>query len=295
MSSDHETPRPLPPLGRNAHKGHAGRVLVLAGSATMPGAAILCARAAQRGGAGLCAVGCLDASLLHLIPAAAPEAILVDLTRAWESPANRLSWSAELSEFGPHACLVGPGLGNTLRTRALVGAVLDELSAPLVVDADGLNVLASEPESLARAKGPVVITPHPGEAARMGFPTGDDQGERREQARDLARRIGGIVCLKGAGTVVSDGERAEANRTGNPALATAGSGDVLAGLVAAYLARTRTTEGGEWTPFAAARAAVHVHGLAGDLARAELGEAAVTASDLIAFLGPAQRRHAEEC
>ena len=276
--------RPLPALGPNAHKGTAGRVLCLAGSETMPGAAMLCVRAAQRGGAGLVALGCLDENPLRSLPIAAPEAILIDLQ------AYTGGWPDALAHFDPHAVLIGPGLGSTARTRALLEATLDAVEVPVLVDADGLNVCADDPELLQRARGALVITPHPGEARRMGCELSDEPELRREQALRLAQRVGGIVCLKGAQTVIADAEHAVQNETGNPGLATAGSGDVLAGLMAAYLARSSTLEASTWTPFAAARAAVHVHGSAGDFAALERGEAALIASDVIEAIGTAQVR-----
>jgi len=247
----------------------------------MSGAALLAARAAQRGGAGLVAVGCLDENVLRALPVGAPEAIAVDLRGVSSG-----GWPGALAELRAHAVLIGPGLGATARTRWLLEAALDALDVPLVVDADGLNVCAGEPELLQRARGPLVITPHPGEASRMGCTLSGDEAVRRAQALELAHRVGGVVCLKGAGTVVATAEEAFCNTTGNPGLATAGSGDVLAGLLVAYLARGRE----ERTPLELARAAVHVHGAAGDLAAAERGEAAVIASDVIAELGAAQER-----
>lgn len=280
-----------PPLARDAHKGEAGTVLALSGCEAMPGAALLAARAAQRGGAGLVVQGCLDANLLVLVPLAAPEAVLCDLTECWDRSGRALADArARLEERAPTAVLVGPGLGRGARTRALVTLVLELFDVPLVFDADALNELAGAPERLRSARGPVVVTPHPGEAARLlGRPVGRAAEERAEAARELARRSGAVVCLKGAGTVVAapDG-RLEVNASGNPGMATAGAGDVLAGLVAAYLARLGPHAPG-WTAFAAARAAVHVHGRAGDLAAARTGARALIASDLVAELAAAQR------
>jgi len=282
----------LPPLlARDAHKGEAGTVLALSGCAAMPGAALLAARAAQRGGAGLVVQGCLDANLLLLVPLAAPEAVLCDLTECWDRSGRALAEArARLEERAPTAVLVGPGLGRGARTHALVTLVLELFHVPLVFDADALNELAGQPERLRAAHAPVVLTPHPGEAARLlGRPVGRGAEERAEAARELAQRSGAVVCLKGAGTLVAapDGTL-EVNTSGNPGLATAGAGDVLAGLVAAYLARVGPRAPG-WTAFAAACAAVHVHGRAGDLGAARLGARALIASDLLDELPAAQR------
>jgi hydroxyethylthiazole kinase-like uncharacterized protein yjeF len=262
------------PLARDAHKGDAGRVLCIAGSRTMPGAAILVARAAQRAGAGLVSIGCLDRELMQLVPVAAPEAVLLDLGASFEG----------LSEGDPHALLLGPGIGDDERARDVVGRFLEACPGiPRVLDADALNALRGEPQALADAAGPVVITPHPGEAGRLlGRPVPADSEGRSAAARELQRSSGAVVVLKGAGTVVCDGERSYVNDTGNPGMATAGSGDVLAGILVAYLVRLE--------PFQAACAAVRVHGLAGDLAAERLGEAGLVASDLIDELPAAQMR-----
>ena len=189
-----------------------------------------------------------------------------------------------LSARDPHALLIGPGIGDDERARDIVGRFLEACpGVPRVLDADALNALRGEPEVLASAAGPVVITPHPGEAGRLlGRPVPSDSDGRAAAARELQRRSGAVVVLKGAATVVYDGERSYVNDTGNPGLATAGSGDVLAGILVAYLARL--------APFEAACAAVRIHGLAGDLAAERLGEAALVASDLIAELPAAQMR-----
>ena len=136
-----------------------------------------------------------------------------------------------------------------------------------------------------------MLTPHPGEAARLlGREVGRSAAEREAAARELAQRSRAIVCLKGARTVVTDGSRVYVNDTGNSGMATAGSGDVLAGILAAYLALTATGEHETWTPLDAACAAVRAHGLAGDFAAAHLGKRALVASDLIQWLPQAQRR-----
>jgi hydroxyethylthiazole kinase-like uncharacterized protein yjeF len=286
-------PRPPPRLAADAHKGDAGRVLCLAGSESMPGAAILCARAAQRAGAGLVAAGCLDAVLLGALPVAAPEAVLVDLTEKFEHNGRVHGGAAErLLARSPHAVLLGPGLGDDARTRALLSLALATREVPMALDADGLNALDGEPERLRGSRAPLVLTPHPGEAERLlhrSIPR--EVGARASAARELAESSGAIVCLKGHGTVVVEpGGEVWVNGTGNPGMATAGAGDVLSGILVAYLALVRSLPGQDWTPLAAARAAVHVHGMAGDLAAERLGERGLVASDLVDELPAAQRR-----
>ena len=284
-------PRPPPRLAADAHKGDAGRVLCVAGSETMPGAALLAARAAQRAGAGLVAVGCLDATLLGLVPAAAPEAVLVDLTEAFERGGRvRPGADERLRARAPHAVLLGPGLGDDARTRSVLALALATFAVPMALDADALNALDGEPERLRAARAPLVLTPHPGEAARLlGLEVPRDPDGRLAAARELAARAGALVCLKGRGTVVAEpGGACWVNPSGNPGMATAGAGDVLAGILVAYLASCSTLASSGWTPFDAAARAVHVHGRAGDLARAERGTRGLVAGDLVEFLPAAQ-------
>jgi ADP-dependent NAD(P)H-hydrate dehydratase / NAD(P)H-hydrate epimerase len=270
-------------LPEDAHKGDAGRVLLVCGSANMPGAAVLSARAAQRAGAGLVSVACLDAELRTILPVAAPESILVD---AAPDPLAALRGRKD------HARVVGPGLGPTARTDRLVrGLLADDSEGGWVLDADALNVLAGELGALRARRGPMVLTPHPGEAARLlrrEIPR--EESGRIAAAKEIAARAGAICCLKGHRTVVAEGERVYLNETGNPGMATAGSGDVLAGILVAYLAACFTGIDPTWTPFDAAVAAVHVHGLAGDLAAEETGRRGLIASDLVRFLPAAQSR-----
>ncbi len=279
-------------LRDDAHKGRAGTCLCVVGSRLMPGAAILVARAAQRAGAGLVAVGCFDRALLRIVPVAAPEAILVDLRDAKLAGDARPALLA-LTARAPDAILVGPGLGATPRTRDAVDYFRDDAAGtPLVLDADALGVLAGEPEAARRARGPLVLTPHPGEAARLlGRDVPAASNARLAAARELAERARATVCLKGHATIVTDGEREFVATTGNSGMATAGAGDVLAGVLVAYLAR-RAALGRSLGPadvFAIAARAVHVHGRAGDIAAADLGRRGLIASDLIDALPEAQR------
>ncbi|MEC8652399.1 MAG: NAD(P)H-hydrate dehydratase [Planctomycetota bacterium] len=258
----------LPPRASDAHKGDLGRVLVLAGSASMLGAAVLCARAVMRGGAGLVRVG-LPGELVSLLPLAVPEAITSD--RSWP----QLRPHAE----GADALVVGPGLTSAASTRALTDQVLGAATAPVVLDADALNVLA--PLEAALPRGDVVLTPHPGEAARLlGVTSREVQADRIGAITELCARSGAVVALKGERTLVADGERLFENHTGNAGMATAGAGDVLSGLLGALLARGMQ-------PFDAACLAAHAHGVAGDLARDARGIDGVVASDLCDRLGEA--------
>lgn len=301
-----DTPPAPPDLPADAHKGDAGSILAVVGSRAMPGAAILVARAAQRAGAGLVTLAVPDRGVIQCVAPAAPEAIFIELDEV-RSEVERSEHETDLAEQPQRAArgrlpaalrdaradvrLVGCGRGADDTTRALVRALVeDEFDGPLVVDADGLNAVAGEPERLASARGLVVITPHPGEAQRLlARRVGATAPERARAAESLAQRVQGICVLKGNGTVVSDGTRTWVATTGNPGMATAGAGDVLAGILAAYLCVSVRVTG--FTAWDAVRAAVHAHGLAGDLAAAALGQRAVSASDLVVSLADAQRAH----
>jgi NAD(P)H-hydrate epimerase len=271
------TPSLPPDLPVDAHKGVAGRVVLACGSAWMPGACILAARAAQRAGAGLVTVLCTDDVLRHVLPIGAPEAVLEQAAAARFEPD---AW---------HAGLVGCGLGDSRGAQDLFKRIVSELDAPLVIDGDALTMLAHTGRPPARRQ-LTVLTPHPGEAARLlGRQVPADESGRIEAARAISARYGAICCLKGHRTVVALGDRTYVNDTGNPGMATAGAGDVLAGICVAWLARVTTSNRTDWTAFDAAASAVRVHGRAGDIARDRLGERSVIASDLIDALPQALR------
>ncbi|MAF67282.1 MAG: NAD(P)H-hydrate dehydratase [Planctomycetes bacterium] len=290
--SDAAPPLPPPPsLPKDAHKGSAGRLLCLAGSGAYPGAAILVSRAAQRAGAGLVTLGFLDPALRAIVASAVPETVHLDLS-GWGGATDG-PLPEGLAGRADHARVIGPGLGAGDAARALVHALLaDGFEGPLVLDADGLNALAGRLEIVAASRAQVVLTPHPGEAARLlgrGELASDDAG-RRAAALEISARADAVCCLKGHRTLVAEGERVFANRTGNPGMATAGSGDVLAGILGAYLARAAAGGAVARTVFELSCAAVAVHGAAGDSVAEALGETAVVASDLIDHLPAAQRR-----
>jgi NAD(P)H-hydrate epimerase len=168
------------------------------------------------------------------------------------------------------AVALGPGLGRSEELTQLVDQLYRQIACPMVVDADALNALSEQPAALDGAGGPRVLTPHPGEFKRLS-------NGRYGSAGELAARTGAVVVLKGHQTEVADGRRTFHNTTGNPGMATGGSGDVLTGLITALICQGLSA----WE---AARLGVHIHGLAGDLAAAELGEVGMIASDLVRFL-----------
>jgi NAD(P)H-hydrate epimerase len=269
----------LPRRQRDTHKGDFGRVLIVGGARCYPGAVQLAARAALRAGAGLVTVLVPD-FLYGVMASGTPEWIVETTpsnpTGSIEGDAAR-SWRDRLREFD--AVLMGPGMTAHADTALWVRQWLRDVQVPLVLDADALNVLAGQAHWLERASGPVVVTPHPGEFARLfGVDQATLQADRAGHARRAADQSGATVLLKGHHSVVAHPDQpAWINLTGNPGMATAGAGDVLAGVVVALL-------GQGIAPFEAARAAAYLHGRAGDLAADRLGEAGVIASDLIEHL-----------
>ncbi len=255
--------RALPRRRRTAHKGEFGHVLIVGGGAGMAGAARLCGEACLRSGAGLVTIATQTAHAIA-ISAARPELMCHALEDAQALP--RLIERADV-------VAIGPGLGRDAWARSLLEVVLD-CERPMVVDADALNLLAER----LRRREDWILTPHPGEAARLlGVQTASIQNDRLAALTQLARRYGGIVVLKGAGTLIGiENEIPALCDRGNPGMATAGMGDVLTGTIAALLAQTRN-------PWDAARAAVLAHALAGDAA-AQAGERGLLASDVIARL-----------
>lgn len=269
----HDVAAMLPALGPLDHKNMRGHLLVVAGSPGKHGAARMTAWAGLRIGAGLVTVATADSDRLG-----ARDEIMTAELRADAAGAKRL---AELAG-GMKAMAIGPGMATGDGGRALVLAALEHAEAPLVLDADALNHLGGELERVAAARPPVVLTPHPGEAARLlGTSAADIEADRMSAVRRLAEQSAAVVVLKGARTLVCDGATGDGfvtiNPTGGPALATAGSGDVLTGMIAGLLAQGLA-------PHAAARAGVYIHGLAGDLAADGLGPRSVTATEVTEYL-----------
>lgn len=277
----------LPPWPRRAtdgHKGTYGKVLVVAGSRGMSGAAVLTGRGTLRAGAGLVQVAC-PACVQTVVAAGHPCYMTVPLRQhADGSLGDGLAGEVVELARAASAVAVGPGLGQSADVTALVRGVVRELPrTPLVVDADGLNALAPLADEFRDRPVPLVLTPHPGEFARLaGVNTPEVVARREELAAQFAARFGVVLLLKGAGTVVTDGRRLYRNSTGNPGMATGGSGDVLTGVVAALLARGMP-------PFDATVLAAWVHGRAGDHAAAALGQTGLTAADLPDYLPAAFR------
>ena len=281
----------IEPRTADAHKGDFGRVTMIAGSLGKTGAALLAGMGALRSGAGMVTIA-TPASCLPIVASMAPELMTEPLSESEGGVAEGAIERVLQLQQDVVAC--GPGLGRTLGASAFVRALVDRATVPLVLDADALTLLAEEPGRLVgRDDRDVIITPHPGEMARLaGVSTDEVQANRIDVAADFATTHRVYVVLKGHRTVIATPTgRVFINPTGNPGMATAGTGDVLTGMVAAWLAQLLDAE-------TACRIAVFLHGAAGDLAESAHGQVAMTATDLLARLGDAltaltQRAQAE--
>ncbi len=280
----------FPARAAATHKGTYGHVLVLAGSVGKTGAALLAATAVLRAGAGLVTAATPAPALALLVAQAALEVMTAPLPASPSGGWTRDAVEAALAlAASRQAVVLGPGIGTDAGAAEFVQAFAARCPLPLIIDAGGVSGLAAvgaNGRALLRARGAgTVLTPHPGEMGQLtGLSAGDVQRRRLELARALAEECGAIVVLKGQRTLIAEpGGRVAVNPTGNPGLATAGTGDVLAGLVGALLARGCSA----WD---AACAAVYLHGLAGDCAAERVGQESLMAGDLLVDLPTALRR-----
>lgn len=259
----------LRPRARHAHKGDFGRALLVAGSKGMAGASVLAARAALRSGVGLLTVHVPVCNNV-IVQSAVPEATT-------SIDCNECCFSDDIDVSKYNAVAVGPGLGQGKESEAALLRLIGNCTAPMVVDADALNILSRNKEWLYRLPAGSVLTPHPGEFERL-FGKATSRYQAIESVRAVARDCGIVIVLKGAyTTIIAPDGNIYFNSTGNPGMATGGSGDVLTGIILALLA-----QGYEGVD--AARKAVYMHGLAGDLAVSELGETALVAGDIVNYL-----------
>jgi len=268
--------RMLPHRRLDAHKGSHGHLLVVAGSLGKAGAGILASQAALRAGTGL-VTWALPLSLAAAMASRLTEVMTLPVAEGTTGAIAEAAVPA-LGQFlqRARALVLGPGLGTHPGTVACVHTLLRQTSVPVVIDADGLNCLVEHLEVLGQCSIPIILTPHPGEMARLlGTDIATVQAHRLEIALDFAQRYSVYVVLKGAYTVLyaPDGQR-WINPTGNPAMATAGTGDVLAGVIGALLCQGLA-------PLQAAQCGIYVHGLAGDRVRDRLGSHGLIASDLL--------------
>ena len=263
----------LPDRQPQSHKGDFGKILLLCGSCGYTGAAALAAMGALRCGAGLVYLG-VPESIYAIEAVKLTEPVVFPLPDA----GGMLSGDAvpQILDLLPpmDAVLIGPGLGQSPGTFEVLCAVLREAVCPVVVDADGINLLAGHRDILRGREAPTVLTPHEGEFAKLAGPVGKD---RMAAATALARDIGAVVVLKGHDTVITDGSAVYRNPTGNPGMAVGGSGDMLAGMITALI--------GQKIPVTEAAAiGVWLHGAAGDLCAEELGQYAMLPTDMLQTL-----------
>lgn len=265
--------RILPDREVTAHKGNFGRLLLLCGSRGYTGAAALCARGALRSGAGLVFLG-VPESIYAIEAVKLDEAIVFPLPEQ-DGMLSRLAIPEILRRVSHmDAVVIGCGLGQSQDALEVVKAILKEAACPVVLDADGINLAAAHKDILRERTGITVLTPHEGEFARLG---GDTDRGRVAEAENMARDLGAVLVLKGHHTVITDGQTTYINPTGNPGMAVGGSGDVLAGIIGAFLGQgIRALE--------AAACAAYVHGAAGDLCARELGQYGMLPSDMLLCL-----------
>ncbi len=265
--------RMLPDRALDAHKGSCGRLLLLCGSRGYTGAAALAAMGALRCGAGLVYLA-VPESIYHIEAVKLTEPVVLPL------PDEGGMLSAVAAQELPKllqrkdALLIGPGLGCSEGTLHVLETVLTQFQGPVVVDADGINLLAAHKDILRGRTGPTVFTPHDGEFLRLGGAPGED---RAAAAAELARALGAVVLRKGHETIITDGSLCYRNPTGNPGMAVGGSGDVLAGIITALL-------GHGLPPLEAAACGAWLHGHAGDLCARELGVYGMLPSDMLNIL-----------
>lgn len=263
----------LPDRKPDSHKGDYGRILLLCGSRGYTGAAALAAMGALRTGAGLVYLGVPES--IYAI-----EAVKLNEPIAFPLPdRDGKLGAAAIPELlqrmaAMDAVLIGPGIGQSEEVLEVTKAVVREAQCPVVLDADGINLMAAHKDILRERTGVTVLTPHPGEFARLG---GSIRENRLERAREMALDLGCILVLKGHETLITDGVEVYRNPTGNPGMAVGGSGDVLSGMIVSLL-------GQKIPPLPAAAAAVWLHGKAGDLCAEHLGQYGMLPSDLLRFL-----------
>ena len=276
----------LPPRPADGHKGLFGKVLVVGGSRGMVGAPALAGLAALRSGAGLVRIatpGSIQLTVAQLVPCATTLALPEDEKgRLSKAAVNEILNAIEDND----SVALGPGMGQSTALQELMMEVVRPCPLPMVIDADALNNLAAAGPEALQFTDNTVLTPHPGEMARLWRACFREElpPQRLDQAEKLAQRCGAVVVLKGAGTVVTDGKRTYINETGNPGMATGGTGDVLTGCIAALLGQKAAARN---DALSAAILGVYVHGRAGDLAAKKMGQTALIATDLIDSLAGA--------
>lgn len=276
----------LPPRPNDGHKGTFGKVLIIAGSMGFSGAATLSGQAALRGGAGLVRLA-VPRSILPIVAAIEPCYTTIPLPEDENGQITPKAITVLLPHLADNDIVaVGPGLGQGRGAKELLAVLISRPDLKLVIDADGLNVLAKSSEWVGSRKASIILTPHPGEMKRLWENSFREPmpADRKELTIRFASKSGCVVVLKGAGTVVADSSRVYVNTTGNPGMATGGAGDVLTGLIAAL-------NGQGLSLFDASVLGVYLHGLAGDLAAQVYSQVALVATDILRYLPAEIKRY----
>lgn len=258
----------------DSHKGDYGRVSLIGGSTGMSGSCYLSSTAALRSGVGL-SYTVVPETISSILQIKSTENIILPIETGKEDFSEKYTGEVLNRIIKMDAVGIGPGLGSGSSLYPFVKGILENISVPAVVDADGLNAIAEDTSFLKNLQQDIIITPHPLEMARLSHTTVKDIEENREErAREFAYKHKITVLLKGHRTIITDGDGLFFNETGNPGMATAGSGDVLTGVILALL-------GQGYSSIEAGRIGAYIHGLAGDLAKEEMGETGMIASDMI--------------
>ncbi len=269
---------------RNSHKGSFGHLFVIAGSPGMTGAAALTCMAALRSGCGMVTLG-ISKSLFEIMEVKLTEIIKKPLAETKDKTLSLRSF-LNIKNFSKScsALAIGPGLSRQKETQRFIRKIITELNIPMVIDADAINALDGHAPILKKAKGPVVLTPHPAEMGRLiKKKTSFVQKNRTNLTKSFTNNYNLTLVLKGYETLVCEGKNFYVNNTGNSGMASAGAGDVLAGIIGSFLAQGI----GE---FEAAKLGAYAHGLAGDLALKDKGQLSLIAGDLIDYLPLAFRK-----
>jgi hydroxyethylthiazole kinase-like uncharacterized protein yjeF len=287
LITEEEIKRMLPQRPGDAYKGTCGRVVLIAGSTGMTGAASLASLSSLRAGAGMAILG-IPQTLNPILEIKLTEVMtkpLPDVRKKGALALRGLGEIRELLKWGD-CCALGPGLGQHFETIELVRRLVSKITIPTVIDADGLNSIARDVSILKECQAPLILTPHIGELSRLnGVPTGEIAKDRIKYASDFAKEYDCVLVFKGAPTIISEPSgQTYVNPTGNAGMATAGSGDVLTGIIVGLLAQMlmlRKKEDMRKIMLDSACAGVYLHGLTGDLAKAEKGEMGIIAGDMM--------------
>lgn len=263
----------LPDRDENAHKGDFGKILLLCGSLGFTGAAYLSAMGALRTGSGLVFLG-VPERIYSIEAVKLNEAIVFPLPDVDGMLSEGAIGELEKRLPAMDAVLIGCGLGQSAGTKAVVHWILSHAQCPVVLDADGINLISGHKNILRGRQGATILTPHDGEFARMGYSISND---RMASARLAAQELGCVMLLKGHRTCITDGQREYINCTGNPGMAVGGSGDLLAGMIVSLL-------GQGLAPLEAAACGCWLHGRAGDLCAAQMGQYGMLPSDMLTVL-----------